>query len=276
MKMVMQKLLDPARRAKGRLHQWRADRARAKLLRQDMIEGVDPEELDASLRDPTRYYYRAFQDYHRTLPEALRAHRDYFSLNRRGFGEDAFHTMWWRLIRRYQPKTFLEIGVYRGQTISLVALIARLERITCDVTGISPFTSAGDSVSDYSEDIDYHDDTLRNFQHFDLGEPRLVRALSTEPEALDVIRERSWDCIYIDGNHDYEVVQSDWSVCAKAVAPGGLIVLDDAGLNTDYQPPPFATKGHPGPSQLASEIDRTQFGEILQVGHNRVFQKSAS
>ncbi len=238
-----------------------------------MIEGVDPEDFEASLRDPTRYYLRSFQDFHREVPGAVRAHRTYFSKERRGFGEDAFHAMWWRLIRRYQPKTFLEIGVYRGQTISLVGLIARLESFACDITGISPFTSAGDSVSDYSEEIDYHDDVLRNFQHFDLREPRLVRAFSTEPAARDVIRECPWDCVYIDGNHDYEVVQADWRACADAAAPGGLIVLDDAGLTTSYRPPPFATAGHPGPSRLAEEIDRSRFRELLQVGHNRVFQK---
>jgi hypothetical protein len=35
----------------------------------------------------------------------------------------------------------------------------------------------------------------------------------------------------------------------------------------------FATAGHPGPTRLAGEIDRKKFREILQVGHNRVFQK---
>ena len=37
----------------------------------------------------------------------------------------------------------------------------------------------------------------------------------------------------------------------------------------------FACEGmtYPGPSRLAREIDRNQFWEILQVGHNHVFQK---
>ena len=79
--------------------------------------------------------------------------------------------------------------------------------------------------------------------------------------------------IYIDGNHDYEIVTKDWNACSKAVSIGGLVILDDSGLSTFYRPPSFATGGHPGPSRLAAEIDSSVFQEILQVGHNRVFQR---
>jgi len=34
--------------------------------------------------------------------------------NRRGFGENAFHTMWYLLLEEFKPATFLEIGVFRG------------------------------------------------------------------------------------------------------------------------------------------------------------------
>ena len=192
----------------------------------------------------------------------------------RGFGEDAFHSMWWQLIRRFRPANFLEIGIYRGQTISLVSLISKIEGITCQAHGISPFSSAGDSVSEYLRKIDYLEDTLGNFRHFSLPEPALLKAYSTDSEAVAKIRETSWDCIYIDGNHDYDIVKKDWEVCSESLAPGGIVVLDDSGLTTEYKPPRFATGGHPGPSRLASEIDRNAFKEILQVGHNRVFQKT--
>jgi predicted O-methyltransferase YrrM len=122
--------------------------------------------------------------------------------------------------------------------------------------------------------VNYLEDTLANFQHFGLPEPALVRAFSTDPEAIQTIAAGEWDCIYIDGNHDYDVARSDWDHCSRALKPGGLIVLDDSGITTEYLPPAFATRGHPGPSQLAEEIVREgTFSEILQVGHNRVFQK---
>jgi hypothetical protein len=103
----------------------------------------------------------------------------------------------------------------------------------------------------------------------------LLKADSTAAAALERIASRHWSGIYIDGNHDYEVAKADWTACSAAVAKGGVIVLDDAALGTAYRPPSFGFGGHPGPSRLAAEIDRTGFREILQVGHNRVFQRVA-
>jgi len=257
----------------GLLRSRKARVQRLALLGAPPLQSVDPEDFSSSLTKPTEYYCRAFQDLHAVAPRELREHREYFQMERRGFGEDAFHTMWWRLMKRFRPLSFLEIGVYRGQTLSLVALLARMEGIACKVSGISPFSSVGDSVSNYSKGLDYHADTLANFSHFSLPAPELLKAYSTDNDAKALIGRRKWDVIYIDGNHDYEVVKADWALCSKAVRPGGLIVLDDSGLSTSYQPPAFATGGHPGPSRLASEIDRNAFEEILQVGHNRVFRR---
>ena len=103
----------------------------------------------------------------------------------------------------------------------------------------------------------------------------MLKAFSTDDSAKKLVASREWSFIYIDGNHDYEIARADWELCAAHLRPGGLIVLDDSGLTTKYAPPIFATGGHPGPSRLAQEIDRTRFREILQVGHNRVFQKIA-
>jgi predicted O-methyltransferase YrrM len=89
------------------------------------------------------------------------------------------------------------------------------------------------------------------------------------------VARQSWDAIYIDGNHDYEIARADWDLCATHVAPGGIIVLDDSAMNTAYRAPAFATAGHPGPSQLAGEVNINEFQEILRVGHNRVFQRTA-
>jgi predicted O-methyltransferase YrrM len=102
-----------------------------------------------------------------------------------------------------------------------------------------------------------------------------VRAFSTDTTALERVEREIWDAIYIDGNHNYEVACADWDLCSAHVRPGGIIILDDSALGTAYNPPAFATGGHPGPSQVAAEIGGTSFQEILRVGHNRVFKKSA-
>lgn len=259
--------------AKCRYLGWRKNRSKRSLVSRVPDRDIDPDDMKSSLLDPSAYYIRTFQDFHHILPAALRSHREYFTRGKRGFGEDAFHVMWWRLVRKFKPGSFLEIGVYRGQVLSLVSLITKLEKIDCEVIGISPFTAAGDSVSKYLSNLDYLDDTLANFRHFDLAKPNLIKAFSTDPSALETINSREWDMIYIDGNHDYDVVRKDWAACSEAVKKGGLIVMDDSGLTSQYRPPLFSTAGHPGPSRVASEIDRSKFEEILQVGHNRVFKK---
>ena len=241
-----------------------------RLARQRLNLAFTRADWDLSLRDPSRFYLEAFRYFHQRLPREQQEHRAFF---RSGYGEDAFHVLWHLLLEHYRPTNFLEIGIFRGQIISLVALWAQQAHRACEVYGISPFSAAGDSVSTYSDEIDYYADTLANFEKFSLPRPQLLRAHSTDPEAVQLIASRSWDMIYIDGNHDYEIVRVDWQNCARHVKPGGLIVLDDAGLDTAFAPPLFATPGHPGPSRVAREIDRAGFREVLQVGHNRAFEK---
>ncbi len=247
--------------------------SKRRILSQAGPERLERSDWERSLREPTEFYRDCFRFFNQRLPAELREHRAYFYDQRRGFNEDAMHVLWFLLFREFKPANFLEIGIYRGQTISLAAMLARLNGIPCQVQGISPFSPAGDAIAGYREDVDYLRDTLSHFQHFSLPEPKLLKAFSTDKEAIELIRSVAWEMIYIDGNHDYEIARQDWEVCSQSAKRGGIIVLDDSGVGTNYRPPIFATAGHPGPSQLAREIDRNQFREILQVGHNRVFQK---
>lgn len=235
------------------------------------VRGLFLNEWRTSLLFPNTAYAHfdsAFDD----LPEMVKQHRLYFKAGKRGFGEDAFHVMWYYLFKRYDIDRFLEIGVYRGQTLSLAALLQkRLDRKQ-NVTGITPMTDSGDAVSHYA-DLDYETDIRSHFAFFELIGPRLVKAYSTDKDSVDVLRTEKFDCIYIDGSHDYETVRHDWHLCSGAVDAGGLIVLDDAGLYTGFRALKYGFRGHPGPSKTAAEIDPKRFRKILQVGHNLVFQK---
>lgn len=259
----------------GRLYRAKAAQSLRSVLRQDATEhSLAP--WSRSLADPTGYYLDCVRVFNgKGFPKIVKQHRAYFLAERRGFGEDAFHVMWWMLFRDLRPSRFLEIGVYRGQTLSLAALLQREFAIQGSVTGISPFTPSGDTVSRYLKDVDYLEDTKLNFARFGFTEPELVRAFSTDTTARERVEREIWDAIYIDGNHNYEVARADWDLCLAHVRPGGIIILDDSALGTAYNPPVFATGGHPGPSQVAAEIEGTSFREILRVGHNRVFKKSA-
>jgi len=232
------------------------------------------EEIDKLGLDRTQQYLCCLNAYDSHVPQEVLRHRAYFSDGKRGFGEDAFHAMWFLLLERFRPAQMLEIGVFRGQTVSLWRLISGLLAFKSDIGCISPFSPAGDSVSRYAQEVDYFEDMLANHRHFSLAPPEVCSAYSTSPEAHDFIQSRRWNLIYIDGNHDYEVARSDFDLCAANLAPGGIIVLDDSALGTDYSPPGFATAGHPGPSKLAREILGEGFEEIFSAGHNRVFRRT--
>lgn len=204
-------------------------------------------------------------------PEEIREHRKYYSQNNRGFGEDAFHAMWWTLLAEYKPGVALEIGVYRGQVTSLMGLAAKLCSYPCEVHGISPFSPAGDGVSSYLKDLDYLQDTLSSNRLFQLPDPFFLQAFSTDTAAVELIKSKEWNLIYIDGNHDYEVALADYLVCRDALAKGGLLIMDDSSLYTDYRPPSFAFAGHPGPSRVVQERARNELRFLGGVGHNNIF-----
>ena len=220
------------------------------------------------------FQYKYFHHYFWNLaPDYLLKHRLYFSKEKRGFGEDAFHALWYKAFKEFKPKHILEIGVYRGQTLSLFSLLSENLSLEAEIHGISPFTSSGDEVSKYLDNLDYYNDVKKNFDYFGLPLPILHKGFSTDEEMIKIIQTEQWDLIYIDGNHDYEVAKQDFEICSKQLNKGGLIVLDDASLYTDYKPPFYSTAGHPGPSKVANEIDMNLFEEIISVGHNRIFIK---
>src|SRR5947209_416984 len=193
-----------------------------------------------SLKDSRAYYLAATKYFKRYLPDELQNHRRYYQQEMRGFGEEAFHTMWYLLYAKYTVNNFLEIGVYRGQTISLLCLLAKLANRRLDVYGISPFSSAGDGVSQYLSHIDYKDDTEKNFAHFSLPKPSLLKAYSTDDAAKELIAAKQWDAIYIDGSHDFDIVLEDWKICSRHVRKGGIIVMDDASHFTKAKLPFYA------------------------------------
>lgn len=248
---------------------------RSKFSRYQTKFASDISFTEAVIKFPSRNSLHAYMHHYlqHLAPNPIREHRKYFSQNMRGFGEDALHAMWWTLLREYKPKLALEIGVYRGQVVSLWGLIAKLSGYKCEVHGVSPFSPAGDQVSIYLSNLDYLQDTLSSNGHFDLPKLNFIKAYSTDATAVEYIKSRKWDLIYIDGNHDYEVALADYLLCKEALADGGLLVMDDSSLYTDFQPPRFSFAGHPGPSRVVQERAMKEMRFLGGVGHNNVFQK---
>jgi hypothetical protein len=206
-------------------------------------------------------------------PQIIRDHRSFFKQDERGFGEDAFHAMWWLLLSEFKPKRLLEIGVYRGQIISLWALIVKQLLYSAQIHGISPFNSLGDSVSSYLKTLDYMQDIRESFRYLGLDYPSLLRALSTDQQAIAYIQGNKWDLIYIDGSHEYDIVLSDYRLCRDGLKVGGILVLDDASVGSAFRPPRFSFAGHIGPSRVAREYADKEMQFLGMIGHNNVFRK---
>lgn len=227
----------------------------------DEIRKLDPDVI-------YNHYLFKFEGMSKELIE----HRNFFKSGMRGFGEDAFHAFWFDLISQYKPTNFLEIGVYRGQTVSLWLLISELLGINVKVAGLSPFEAVGDSVSEYISVDDYQAETLINCSRFSQKKPRLCKAYSNDSEGIEFIRSGKWDLIYIDGSHDFSIVKQDYEHSRNAINSGGFIVFDDSGLSSKFDPGFVAFKGHPGPSKLVDELIASGLEPFVRLGHLTVFR----
>jgi predicted O-methyltransferase YrrM len=248
------------------------DRRRFSKYREEYAQDLSFTGAIAQFQSRNRLYAYLHHYFFHHLPPAIRVHREYYSRECRGFGEEAFHSMWYLLVKEFKPNHLLEIGVYRGQVISLWALIAKMEGIQTDIHCISPFKAISDSVSDYPN-ISFLDDVLLNFRHFDLPTPQYVEALSTDTHAVSHMKNNSFDCIYIDGSHDYEIVLADYRNSVASLKPGGILVMDDSSLGTDFSPPSFSFAGHPGPSRVAREFADRELVFLAGVGHQNLYRR---
>jgi predicted O-methyltransferase YrrM len=112
----------------------------------------------------------------------------------------------------------IEIGSFRGRSASMLALALRA--LDSDSLIIS---------------IDPHADEPHNQAHVrtalaQLGEePRLVQFTCLSDQASRIPRQACASLIFVDGDHSYEQVVSDFDNYRDLLAPGGCIVFHDYG-----------------------------------------------
>ena len=226
----------------------------------------------------------------------LREHRDWVEANKWGFGDRAFHYMWLLLLQNLHESgradvELLEIGVFKGQTISLWTLIAQELQLGAHVTGITPLTGKPPLPPllhrtrmlldrKYRQDAhvgnlhirsDYKDDIEKIFRNFGLefGDVTLVRGLSQDESVHAQVRGKSFDLVYVDGGHRYEEVAADLKLYGPLVREGGYLVVDDAAY---FEPGSAFFKGFESVSTAANELDPRRYANVLNVGHNRIYK----
>jgi len=204
----------------------------------------------------------------------LVAHRLYVENNDLGFGERPFHALWNEILSNMDNISFLEIGVYKGQILSLIKLLSKIQNKECKILGVTPLDNTGDKYSNYQQS-DYYKDIQSLFNQFNLKlqDDELCIGLSTDQNIKNKILNQKYNLIYIDGGHYYNCVTSDISLMKECLLSNGIVVFDDASSYKNFNKHLFL--GH---LEVAEAIKNSlenddQFEEIMCVGHNRVFKR---
>lgn len=209
-------------------------------------------------------------------------HRIHIENNNLGYGEKPFHVVWREVVKE-QPNNFrfLEIGVYKGQVLSLVKYLSELTKKECEFYGVTPLSNIGDKYSKNYDNTDYGKSIESMFRHFNLKfdlDTNIIKGSSTDESVKNKIKSLGiFDVVYIDGCHDYDCVVSDILLMKEITKIGSYIIMDDAScfksINRNN-----AHKGHLDVCNAIKDEMETDnsFEEIICVGHNRVFKKIGS
>lgn len=166
--------------------------------------------------------------------EMLHNHRLWVEQNIWGFGERAFHWVWKMIVDEMPSEfSFIECGVFKGQVLSLIKLLAISTGRKVKRYGITPLsTEGGVWESDYRADIEKIHDQFHLPKDY-----QLYVGLSQNPSIIKLAQSTAfYDIFYIDGNHEYPVVQSDLKHYAPLVKRGGWLIIDDScnDLNQNF------------------------------------------
>ena len=130
------------------------------------------------------------------------------------------------LARAAQGRTsILEIG--SGSGGSMIALA--LGSAGCQLTSVDPFTpydeenSSGMAVGVTEGNEELFDSNAKFFGY----DHRVRKIKKTSDRAVEDIKGETFDLIFVDGNHTYEIVKSDLELYWPLVKPGGLLVGHD-------------------------------------------------
>lgn len=229
--------------------------------------------------------------------DILSGHRNFIEKNNLGFGDAAFHAMWVKIleagIRRFSRVRALEIGVFKGQIISLWALLAKTYGWPIEISGISPLKGnpfqknaflhkvkkmlskkyrERVNNADFYEEENYEEIIRYVFEKtgVEFKSIRLLKGFSTDVSILETTANSKFEIVYVDGDHTFKGALHDFEVFGAKVVKGGWLVADDAGCSL---PGTKFWKGHEAVSSAVEVLPRLGFKNILNVGHNRVFEK---
>lgn len=227
----------------------------------------------------------------------LAEHRGFIEQNKMGFGDAAFHSMWARIleaaINRHKKVRALEIGVFKGQVISLWALLAKTFQWQIEITAISPLKGTPKprlkivqkiksivskkfrekvNNGDFYENENYEKSIHELLLKFKINPSniRILKGFSTDKKIIEKTKELKFEILYVDGDHTFDGAFHDFRVFGEKVVKGGWLIADDAGCGL---PGSKFWKGHEAVSRAAEILPSLGFKNVFNVGHNRIFER---
>lgn len=211
----------------------------------------------------------------------LKEHRDFSERHVYGFGERSFHWLWYLLVRDEMPAhfRFLEVGVYKGQVVSLMRLLAQHTGKTADIYGVTLLSSFGGVTDRFPKfpETDYRGHICDLHEEFDLPfdpDAQLIVGDSISPEIhARVAKMEPFDLVYVDGCHEADYVRNDLEFYGGLVRPGGYLATDDASNNLEM---PWGFFG--GIQEVSDTVDAVivpdpRWHHCIAVMHNRIFRR---
>jgi len=207
----------------------------------------------------------------------LLAHRLYIERYSYGFGEKCFHWLW-KIIVDEMPRSFsmLEIGVYKGQVLSLIRLLADRTGRDAVVVGVTPLSTFSGVTGKFPEfpDCNYNLAIHELHEQFNQEQPCIIVGDSTDPWSQKVAAMAGpYDVVYVDGCHEYDYVVKDLMFYPTLLRDGGLLVVDDSANYLKQPAGFFHGIGDVSRAVRAVVEVNSQWKHLLAVMHNRVWRR---
>jgi len=207
----------------------------------------------------------------------IKAHRDLIEKARiesnvnLGHGDRSLQYMWKILVDEMPNEfKFLEIGVYKGQILSLMELLTKEANKKSSIVGVTPLYDAAFAEYDRMPYIKY----LYQANNLTMDNTIVHDGFSQNADIIKkVYEEGPYDMIYIDGDHSYEATVLDINNFDSCLKNGGFMIVDDA---SDFiKLPPHRFKGIVDVSRAVQDTleKNNKYKNVLNCMHVRIFKK---
>ena len=148
------------------------------------------------------------------------------------FGEHTYYADFAGIAKKYAPRRVLEIGVrfgYSGIAITSGALAGGapppVTYVGCDAEFF------GGHTKDQAYGL-YRSNAVaaENFKRFRPGVKATFYSVDTRSGLPDKVLAKQFDLINVDGDHSFEGAHGDLTRVWPLLAPGGVIIVDDTGM----------------------------------------------